>query len=399
MTSGKWWIAAGCVGATAVLAYLAARHPMDFRVYYYGARGVFDGTKPVYGVDSGLGWPMHYRYPPLFLLLFAPFAALPLGTSAALWTIFKAIALAGLVMAIVRRFPMPVDRSWWIAILLAAPYVIQEFHYGNAQLFVFALTAASLLITRTHPLKSAASLALAISLKVWPLFFVPYLAVRGDRKTVAWTLILTLGMTLLPSVYFGVGGNFRLLEQWFHQEYLTQTGAQEIWFPSQSLRGVLMRYLTVIDYSQVPDSNYKQIQIAELNAGRVRSIWLAAAAIIYGLFLAQIYRRRRSDGWIESGLAFCLLALLQPFTQKYALVVLVWPAIVAVRLMHERTARILIYAALALALIQPLIAGAMAQRFMQVMGFDFAVTALLAAALATGLTSKEHPQNTTMGFA
>ena len=52
---------------------------MDFRVYHYGARGVFDGTRPVYGLTSGLGWPMHYRYPPLFLLLFAPLAALPLG--------------------------------------------------------------------------------------------------------------------------------------------------------------------------------------------------------------------------------------------------------------------------------------------------------------------------------
>ena len=64
------------------LVYYAARHPMDFRVYYYGTQGVFAGTRPVYGPTSGLGWPMHYRYPPLFLLVFAPFAMLPLAWGA-----------------------------------------------------------------------------------------------------------------------------------------------------------------------------------------------------------------------------------------------------------------------------------------------------------------------------
>src|SRR5438552_12424007 len=77
-------------------AYYAAGHPMDFRVYYYGARGVFDGTRPVYGDTSGIGWPMHYRYPPLFLLLFAPVAVLPLGLAAAIWVILKILVLIGM---------------------------------------------------------------------------------------------------------------------------------------------------------------------------------------------------------------------------------------------------------------------------------------------------------------
>ena len=76
-------IAALIVAGILAAAWYVAARPMDFRVYYYGAQGVFDGSRPVYGPSSGLGWPMHYRYPPLFLLLFAPFSWLPLGLSAA----------------------------------------------------------------------------------------------------------------------------------------------------------------------------------------------------------------------------------------------------------------------------------------------------------------------------
>ena len=38
--------------------------------------------------------------------------------------------------------------------------------------------------------------------------------------------------------------------------------------PNQSLRGVLMRYFTVIDYSRVPDSNYPQVNIAAFDPSR-----------------------------------------------------------------------------------------------------------------------------------
>src|SRR6185436_19542700 len=204
---------------------------MDFRVYHYGARGVFDGSRPVYGLTSGMGWPMHYRYPPLFLPLFAPFAWLPLGISAAVWLILKAAALAALVAAVYHR---RLCQSWILPVLLAGPFVIEDFRYGNAQFFVFALTAACFLLCRKRPILAAAALALGIAIKVWPLFFIPYFVVRNQWRLAAWSLIITILLTLLPSVYFGFGGNLSLLRQWFDQGRSTQTGQEEIWFPSQS---------------------------------------------------------------------------------------------------------------------------------------------------------------------
>src|SRR2546425_7283849 len=95
--------AAGILTIAIGFAYHVAGHPMDFRVYHYGARGVFDGTRPVYGPASGIGWPMHYRYPPLFLLVFAPFAAMPLAWAAGLWVVLKVFVSVALVRSIVER--------------------------------------------------------------------------------------------------------------------------------------------------------------------------------------------------------------------------------------------------------------------------------------------------------
>jgi hypothetical protein len=77
--------------------------------------------------------------------------------------------------------------------------------------------------------------------------------------------------------------------------------------------------------------------------------------------------------------------LLQPFSQKYSLVVLLWPAMVAGRVVVGSRARGLLYAAIALTLAQPLISGSAAQRLMQVIGFDFLATALLAAFLVASI--------------
>jgi hypothetical protein len=377
--------------AVVVLANHAYRQPMDFRVYHFGARGVFDGTRPVYGLASGLGWPMHYRYPPLFLLLFAPFTLLPIGPSAVVWFVLKVAVLVWLVKEIWTAYLSAAAERLEVGllltpILLIAPYLIEEFRYGNAQFFIVALTAVALLFAPGRPILAASSLALAISIKVWPVFFLPYLVARRNWNVVACTLVFVLVLALLPSLYFGWTGNIRLLGQWFSQEFHTQFSENEIWFPNQSLRGVLMRYLTFVDYSQVPDANYQQVNVADVSSRSVRLVWMILAGILYAGFLLMQTRRRNEASFLDHGLAFCLVALLEPFTQKYALAVLLWPSMAAMGLMQARGLRLLIYAATILALIQPLAPGANAQRLLQVSGLDFAVTSLLALAIFAGMS-------------
>ena len=146
-----------------------------------------------------------------------------------------------------------------------------------------------------------------------------------------------------------------------------------------------MRYLTVIDYSQVPDSNYPAVHVTALDPRVVRLIWFGLAAAGYVMLLVIAYRRRGSEGWLEHGLAFCLLAVLEPFTQKYALALLLWPAFVAGFLAAKPRLRLLIYIATVLVLIQPLTPGAAAQRFLQALGADFWAAAFLTAAIIAAI--------------
>jgi hypothetical protein len=329
---------------------------------------------------------MHYRYPPPFLFLAKPLALLPLPWGAALFVMLKCGVLALLVRALWKRLgPSSGKAAWLIPLLLAGPYVVEDLRFGNAQSFVFALTGLALLSLAT-PLLAAAALALGISIKVWPLYFVPYLAARRQWRVVGATLAFTAVILLAPALYFGFDGNMGLLSEWAQQEFSTQTSASEIWFPSQSLRGVMMRYLTVIDYSRMPDPNYPPVQVAAISPSTVRTVSLMLVGFLYLGLIAITVRRKDAALGLTEALAFTGLILLQPFSQKYALVVLLWPAIVAGRLVaQDARARVLIYAAIAAALVQPLMRGAAAQRLLQALGFDFLATALLAAFLLVSI--------------
>jgi hypothetical protein len=275
--------------------------------------------------------------------------------------------------------------AWIVPLLVAGPYVVEDLRYGNVQSFIFVLTGVALLAVPAAPVLAAAALALAISIKVWPLFFLPVLAVRRDWRVVGWTIAFTVILLLLPAWYFSFGGNLFLLNEWARQEFSTQTGQSEIGFASQSLRGVLMRYLTVIDYSQAPDSNYPLVHVAGVAPAVIRMVWLVVVAILYVGLLVIAARKKTAIFGVIEGLAFAGLILLEPFSQRYTLVVLLWPAMVAGRLALKSRFAGTIWVAAAVSLLQPLIYGRDAQRLLQALGVDFLVTALLAAFLVVSI--------------
>src|ERR1700733_8175440 len=100
----RWLAWLAMAGLTAGFAYHAAHKTIDFRVYYAETRAMLAGSRDFYGDRSGIGWPMGYRCSPLFLLLFTPFALLPLPVASALWVILKLIVLFFLIRAIDRVF-------------------------------------------------------------------------------------------------------------------------------------------------------------------------------------------------------------------------------------------------------------------------------------------------------
>jgi len=364
-----------------------ATHSIDFLVYYHAVRVLVYGHGALYGPQSGIGWPQIFRYPPLFLVVFLPIALLPLKTAVVLWLALKCAVLYFLLRALAIRVEFPRTGWWWlIPLCLCGGFIVQEFRFGNAQFLIFALVASALWNLRERPVSSAFALALAVSLKVWPLFFLPYVAARHHLRVAALTAAFMIGLTLLPSVHFGWRGNIDLLRQWTTQEWGTSSLGKQAWFPSQSLGGVLQRYLTAMDFSSWPDPNYPHTNFVALDPRVVRSAWILLTAAGYaGLLLLA----RATPGPLDSlanALALCVLPLLQPFAYRAEMVVLLWPAMTAGALLARREAlpRWPIFCLCAAALIEalePLIPGAQMQRFFQAVGVDFWATSLLTAGL------------------
>jgi hypothetical protein len=381
-------VAALALVGVVVLSYLAALRSVDFPVYHYAARNMLSRTGPMYGPQSGIGWPQVYRYPPLFLLLFIPFALLPLRLAAIIWAALKFAALGLLARGLFSRLRIYGHGFQFLSLLPALPYLAVEFHYGNVQFFVFALIGVGFLLLEQRPFLAAFTLALAISIKVWPLFFVPYLVARKRTAVAGLAVALTVLLTLLPAAYFGWHTNASLLHQWAHQELGVASTAGEpglIGFPSQSLHSVLMRFLVSLNYAQLTDSNYPKLNLGNFDPQAVEALWLVLAAAGYvGLLL--LARRAKSNDLTVHAVAFCALLLLQPFTQIGDLVILFWPIAVAVAALRDDAdlpawTRAVLYVAVSLMVLKPLIPDRNAQRLLQVLSVDFAATSLLAAGL------------------
>ncbi|OFV97160.1 MAG: hypothetical protein A3F68_03320 [Acidobacteria bacterium RIFCSPLOWO2_12_FULL_54_10] len=388
----------GACGIAAVASYYLLTPGIDFQVYHAAGNATLQGGSQLYGPQSGLGWPMQYRYPPLFLLLFAPFAVLPLAVAFVIWNFIKLVVLGMLLITFTRQSSLKgLSPNWMVASVLAIPYLFLEFKYGNAQFFVFALVCLTLLSLPEHPVRAGGALGLAIGLKVWPLFFVPYLFAGKHWKAASYAAIGAVLITLAPMIYWGWSGNLDLLQQWYGYEHQIAGTPAHMWFPSQSLRGLLTRYLTDIPYETLPDPNYMKINLASLDGGLVYFLWILLAGCGYLALLKTAWKQEQGASKLEMhGLAMCALALLQPHSQKQtALVVLILPAIVASARLKDtmpQWGKMCVYGAITASVVQLVFASSRAQRLFQVLGVDTLIMSLLAIGLIASLSKPSRRQ-------
>jgi hypothetical protein len=358
-------------GAVCALRPLKA---VDLHVYHAAARSFFLQSGPLYGPNQEFGWPMTYRYPPLFICLFRPFASLPLSVVVGIWAALKVLLLVALVSIWYRRYPPSrLGPSLWISALLLLPYLLYELQVGNVQLFLVEIVCLALLLCDEHPFATSLLLGLATAIKVWPGFILPFLAVRGRWRIGVQALAATGVLTLAPGFWLGWINLFHLLKQWFLQEQQINALSGDRWYPSQSLRGVMLRYFTRMDYSGLPDQGYRQVNLVSLPSWEVRQFWLTLAIVLGLLALVWVYQCA-SDGAAHS-IFFCTLLIIEPNVQRLAYVSMLWPLLYAGIVMTAQKApqfmRWVLMGAAAVAVLEPLVPGAASQRLGHVLGIDF----------------------------
>jgi len=349
---------------------------VDLHVYHAAARSFFLYGGPMYGANREFGWPMIYRYPPLFLCLFRPLATVPLKVAVGIWAALKVLFLGPLVRLWYRRNPPSrMVPALAISALLLVPYLLYELQVGNVQLFLVEMVCLALLLCDEHPHLSSLLLGLAAAIKVWPVFILPFLAVRGRKcRRMGLQSLAGAGIfTAVPGVWLGWTNYACLVRQWFLQEQRINALLGDRWYPSQSLRGVMLRYFTRMDYSDLPDQRYPRVNFVALAPWEMRQLWLVLAIILGVLALAWVHNCV-GDGPAHS-MFFCALLVIEPNVQRLAYVTLLWPilfgGVVMVDPKTARWVRLLIVGAATIAALEPLVPGAASQRLAQVLGIDF----------------------------
>ncbi len=207
-------------------------------------------------MDEGVDISKRFNYPnpPVMAVLLLPLASLPPLAGALTWFYLKAamtVLAIGWVFRLVeesgRPFP-PAGQA--LAVLLSLRPILGDLEHGNVNLFILFLVVAALTAFRARrDLLGGTLLALAISCKVTPALFVPYLVWKRAWRALAGVaagLLLFLWPGVVPSLRLGFAENQRQLVSWYEEmarPYLVE-GKVTSEHPNQSLPGLVARLAT-----------------------------------------------------------------------------------------------------------------------------------------------------------
>src|SRR5262249_27196875 len=165
---------------------------------------------------------------------------------------------------------------WGVVTLGVGQYFLLALHYGNAHVLVVFLWFASLyLVLARRYLIGALLLSLAITIKLTPVFLLPYFALKKRWSLLAATCCLLIAVNLAPSAYFGFRRNIELLATWYEHVVGSQRFHEDNGPINLSLKGQLRRYLSMVDYSQRIDGDvrYPSINVSALPPERLVRAW------------------------------------------------------------------------------------------------------------------------------
>jgi hypothetical protein len=316
----------------------------DYPLWFYvGQRMLHDG--PVY-----LVFPNGE-----FDFLYTPFAALLLAIPSYFGKTAMVAMLACTTLA-----------SWWIAIWLSGrlagseekvspwivaapiivtlPFVFDQFHLGQPNLFLLALLLAGFsLLAAGRAWPAGLPFAAAAAIKVFPILILPYLLWRRQWWTVAsMATFMVLFLLIVPATIRGWDRNLSELNQWVHGMLLSGDGdkfsqrPENSGWKNQSLYAVEHRLLRPIDAELSSGELAPPIFVNLLNLDkRTADAVFLATSIIIGLgFIALLpanNRRSSRSDVAEWAILLLLMVIASPVNRSYYFVWLLFPYTVLAR--------------------------------------------------------------------
>ncbi len=313
-------------------AYYSANHPIDFPLYYQATQQVLNNDFNIYPQgDQHVGHC--FNYVPLFILLFLPFAILNLKVAAFLWFLLKIVSLVSLVWIILDWWGVGRENFWkvfGISFLVAGGYLIEEFRGGNVHfLILFLCVLAFYLMKKGQTIFPSLLLGTAISIKVFPLLFVGYFALKKQFKICFFIFLSLIALNLLPSLYFGHEANKKLLTEWVHLAKVKGTRD----FGGYSLKGTLFRYLK---WNENQKKKSPRVNFTDLPRGQVIAIWQIITALLL-VFAAVVLAAKAGEGrdLLDYGFLVAAVVILTPHVQRIYFSTLFFPACIMAACMFK----------------------------------------------------------------
>lgn len=211
----------------------------DFNYYYYASQAVFQGINPYLpgGLYTG------YIYPPIDLVFLYPFQLLPLPFASKAWIALSLVSLFVSLTIILRVNKQVVFSTFSLSIFaLAFLFFPIKFTLGMGQINIFVLLCLSLAIFYFAKQKEGLSgifFGLAITVKYFPLFIIPYLILRKKWKILKY-LVLTI-------IVFAVAGFLfidpKINTYFYSHTFVSLLDSDGSYYYNQALSGFLARLI------------------------------------------------------------------------------------------------------------------------------------------------------------
>jgi hypothetical protein len=171
--------------------YAAGKLALAFHAWQAYVQGVHAAAEAV-----AIGFHNHYvyfYYPPVFLLLCAPLALLPLRVA---FLVFEAASL-GAFLAVMKRILRPETRMWYIPVL-AYPAVIWTLFLGQNSFITAALIGAATLLLEERPTLAGVALGMMCYKPNLPLI-APIALFAGWQWKALWAAGITVATLVAGS--------------------------------------------------------------------------------------------------------------------------------------------------------------------------------------------------------
>lgn len=254
-------------------------HMVDLEVYYVTAQRILNGeqiyARPVYGIDHYV-----FKYSPTGGSYFVPLSLVPFQYALYLyWIILMAIPAWAMSLFYRLLSANEIEGSFQkrnlvigFSLLVILTHYHREITLGQVNLLLASLYMGLIyLYTNNKRIWFSVLLSISLFLKPFALIFIPYLLIRKEFLQIAYCLVFTLLLGLVPLLFYPSFSQLaQLYAGWIH-ELLTELGSKQalVADTNHTIFSVLARFTPIrfLLVSEIAEAVYQVLLIGLMSFG------------------------------------------------------------------------------------------------------------------------------------